>query len=123
MVLDNIGMVSLYCNTIFFSHCFLYKKINKIRIPRHGLHLKKYLYRTLSSIKQKFQKGAWPKCFIQDIVQYKAKVYSTPFINAVKLPLQYAIRFFSFAYLWIVNSRFPLQFSLTLIFAVPVVVW
>ena len=43
--------------------------------------------RTLSSIKQKFQKGAWPKCFIQDIVQYKAKVYTTPFINAVKLPI------------------------------------
>ena len=45
------------------------------------------LYRTLSSIKQKFQIGVWPKCFIQDIVQYKAKVYTTPFINAVKLPI------------------------------------
>jgi hypothetical protein len=38
----------------------------------------------LSSIKQKFQKGAWSKCFIQGIVQHKVKVYTTPFINAVK---------------------------------------
>jgi hypothetical protein len=39
------------------------KKKIKIRIPRHGPHLKHALYRTLSSIKQKFQKGPWPKCF------------------------------------------------------------
>jgi hypothetical protein len=32
-------------------------------------------------------KEAWPKCFIQDIVQYKAKVYTTSFFNAVKLPI------------------------------------
>jgi hypothetical protein len=27
------------------------------------------------------------RTLIQDIVQYKAKVYTTPFINAVKLPI------------------------------------
>ena len=36
-------------------------------IPRHGPHLKNALYK--------------------DIVQYKAKVYTTPFINAVKFPI------------------------------------
>ena len=32
---EALPILFLYCNTIFFSHCFLYKKIIKIRIPRH----------------------------------------------------------------------------------------
>ena len=59
----------------------------KIRIPRYGPHLKKCSIQDIVQYKEKFQKGAWPKCFIQDIVQYKANVYTTPFINAVKLPI------------------------------------
>jgi hypothetical protein len=51
-----------YCNTIFFSHCFLCKK-KKIVLPV----IENALYRTLSSIKEKFIRP--------------------PFINAVKLPI------------------------------------
>ena len=64
---DALPILFLYCNTIFFLTVFCIKKIIKICIP---CHLKNALYRTLSSMKQKFQKGAWPKCFIQYIVQY-----------------------------------------------------
>ena len=99
--LDNIGMVSFYMRFIwmrlrnrgtarlylyclytailyFFLTVFYIKKIIKIRIPRHGPPLKNALYRTLSSIKQKFQKGHGLNAFIQDIVQYKAEVYTIP---------------------------------------------
>ena len=63
-------MVFILQYYIFFSLFSIEKKQTK-RIPRHGPHLENALYRTLYSIKQKFQKGARPKCFIQDIVQYK----------------------------------------------------
>ena len=73
--LRNRGTAILY----FFLTVFYVKK--KIVLPV----IENALYRTFSSIKQKFQKGAWPKCFIQDIVQYKGKVYTTPLFQCCKV--------------------------------------
>ena len=44
----------LYTAILYFFLTVFYIKKNKIRIPRHGPHLKNALYRKLSSIKQKF---------------------------------------------------------------------